>query len=493
VSGERTYRLEPLDTSGVFLGLGVVQSGLLGGGITLAVVAISAGLPLLVATTPVALGAALSFARIGGRQAWEWLPLSGGWLVRRLLWGERWLAPLPLWPTDDETPPALPPCLAGLSLHDIPWRDGEQLGCIRDAERHTLTAVVPVSAPRFVVEAPTEQERLLAGWGDVLAQFANDRGPVSHVGWSDLARPSGLQSHTEWLHSARGGPAHPEAEDSYTELLDLARANSTTHEVVVTVTVSRDRLRRQPAAEDDGQAPLRRALGSSVEALLRGLRSAGLGAAEPLRAAGLQRLLRTRIDPAGDVARRSTGRLAERLGVVTQASSGPLAVDTAWQHVRVDGSWQRTFWVSAWPRLAVPPCWLEPFIAAEVTRAMTVILVPVSAHTSRRRIERDLVKLESDAATKEEQGRRVDARHHRATDTLLEREQELIAGYPEVAYVGLVTVSATTEEELNDHSDVVEQLAREAGLELRPLDGRQDIAWAAALPMGLAPKTLLAS
>ena len=489
---ERTYRLEPLDTSGVFLGLGIVQCGLLGGGITLAVLAISAGLPLLVATVPVALGAALSFARAGGRAAWEWLPLSVGWLLRRLLWGERWLAPLPLWPTEDDAPPALPPCLAGLSLYDISWRDDAWLGCIRDHERHTLTAVVPVAAPRFVVEGAPEQERLLAGWGDVLAQFANDRGPVSHISWSDLVRPSGLQAHTDWLLSASRDSAHSEASESYAELLDLARVNSTTHEVVVTVTVSRDRLRRRSASEDDREMPLQRALGSAVDALLRGLRSAGLGVAEPMRAAGLQRLMRTRIDPAGEIARRATGRLAERLGVATQASAGPLAVDTSWRQVRVDGSWQRTFWVAAWPRLAVPPCWLEPFIAADVTRAMTVVLVPVSAHTSRRRIERDLVKLESDAATKENQGRRVDARHRRATDTLLEREQELIAGFPEVAYIGLVTVSASTEDELNDHCDVIEQLAREAGLELRVLDGRQDVAWAAALPLGLAPRTLLA-
>jgi hypothetical protein len=260
----------------------------------------------------------------------------------------------------------------------------------------------------------------------------------------------------------------------------------------VTVTVTRDRLRRRSAPDDDRDTALQKALVSAADALLRGLRSAGLGVADPLDAAGLQRLMRTRIDAAGETARRVTGRLTERVGAATSAAAGPLAVDNSWRRVRVDGSWHRTFWVASWPRLAVPPCWLEPFIAADVTRAMTVVLMPVAAHTSRRRIERDLVKLESDAATKESQGRRVDARHHRATDTLLEREQELIAGYPEVAYIGLVTVTASTEEDLDDHSEVVEQLAREAGLELRVLDGRQDVAWAAALPLGLAPRTLLA-
>jgi hypothetical protein len=58
---------------------------------------------------------------------------------------------------------------------------------------------------------------------------------------------------------------------------------------------------------------------------------------------------------------------------------------------------------------------------------------------------------------------------------LLEREAELIAGHAETAYAGLVTVSAMSEDELDQHGEVIEQLAHEAGLELRLLDGRQDV------------------
>jgi phenylalanine-4-hydroxylase len=137
---------------------------------------------------------------------------------------------------------------------------------------------------------------------------------------------------------------------------------------------------------------------------------------------------------------------------------------------------------------------MEPFLAGgTITRTMTVVLVPVSSHQSRRRIERDLVKLESDASTKEEKGRRVDARHRRATQALLDREEELVAGYPEMAYAGLVTVSARDLDELEEHGEIIEQLARETGMDLRLLDARQDVAWAAALPLGLAPQTLLAT
>jgi phenylalanine-4-hydroxylase len=137
---------------------------------------------------------------------------------------------------------------------------------------------------------------------------------------------------------------------------------------------------------------------------------------------------------------------------------------------------------------------LEPFLSADgVTRTMTVTFVPVSTYQSRRRIERDLVKLESDATTKEERGRRIDARHQRATEALLAREQELVAGFAEMAYMGLVSVAAPSKEELEQHAEIVEQLAHESGMELRVLDGRQDVAWAAALPLGLAPRGLLAT
>ncbi len=143
----------------------------------------------------------------------------------------------------------------------------------------------------------------------------------------------------------------------------------------------------------------------------------------------------------------------------------------------------RTWWIGTWPRLAQPPSWMEPFLAGgTITRTMTVVLVPVSTHQSRRRIERDLVKLESDASTKEEKGRRVDARHRRATQALLDREEELVAGYPEMAYAGLVTVSARDLDELEEHGEIIEQLARETGMDLRLLDARQDVALGRCAP-----------
>lgn len=489
---ERTYTLEPLDTSGVFLGLGVVQCLLLGSGITLAVLAITAGFPIAVAATPIVAAGAASFARVRGQAAWEWIPLTVGWIGGTLRRGRQWHAPLPLWPTDDTRPPPLPACLAGLDLIDLDWRGGRSLGAVRDPQRHTLTAVVPVSGPQFVVEPRSEQERLLAGWGDVLGQFAVERGVVTHLAWSDLTRPSGMRQHLAWIDTGPRGEPNATAIDSYRELIEVATATAVSHEVLVSITVARDRLGRHKTGTAD--EALAKALVSSTDALLRGLRSAGLSAGDPLDGRGLQQTLRLRVDPVPKAVSNRKGRLAERLALVHSSTSGPLAVNVDWRHVHTDNAFHRTWWIGTWPRLAQPPSWMEPFLAGgAITRTFTVVLVPVPTHQSRRRIERDLVKLESDASTKEEKGRRVDARHRRATQALLDREEELVAGYPEIAYAGLVTVSAATLDELDVHGEIIEQLARESGMDLRPLDARQDLAWAAGLPFGLAPNHLLAS
>jgi hypothetical protein len=490
---DRTHRLEPLDSSGVFLGLGAIQCLLLGGGITLSVATLSAGVPLAIAAVPILAAATVSFARVGGHAAWEWLPLLTGWVWTRLRRGRRWDAPLPLW-SSSETRAPMPPCLDGLDIVGVEWRAGVSLGAVHDHRRHTLTAVVPVSGPQFVVEPRGEQERLLAGWGDLLGQYAVERGVVSHLSWSDLAQPSGMGEHVAWLGSDERGDPNEAAAASYRELVEVGTISAINHEAVVTVTVARDRLSHRRTGNGNAKEQLRRALVTSLDALLRGLRSADLAATDPLDPAGLQRLVRSRIDPVGARPRPRKGRLVERLALVRSSTAGPLALETDWGHLRVDDAFHRTWWVGTWPRLSVPPAWLEPFLSGGgVTRSMTVYFQPVSTHQSRRRIERVLVKLESDAVTKEEKGRRVDARHRRATQALLDREEELVAGYPEMGYAGLVTVSARTLDDLDEHSEIIEQLARENGMDLRVLDARQDLGWAAALPLGLAPSTLLAT
>lgn len=488
---ERLYRFDPLDESGVFLGLGVMQCVLLGGGLVASVALITVGVPLVVASVPVVVGAGLSFGRIRGYVAWEWIPLGASWVVMRLGRGSRWHARLPLVIGSESTPAPLPPCLAGLDIVAIPWRGGQTLGAVRDMQAATLTAIVPATGPEFLTRSRPEQEQLLTGWADVLGQFAPERSPVVHLGWSDFARQSGLRQHLDWLEGAERGDADVDAVASYHDLLEGAASQASSHDVLLFLTVARERLGRR-AVTSDPEAALGRALCSSVDAMIRGLRTGGLSAGEPLTAAEVRRHLRTRIDPFAARPASVRGRLVERLGLVTPGAEGPLALHTAWRHGQIDGAFHRSYWVVGFPRLPQHPAWLEAFLAGNgLCRTLTVLFRPVAPHQSRRRIERDLVKLESDAQAREDKGRRVDARHRRATQALLDREEELVAGYTEMGHLALVCVTAPGLDQLEDDCEIVEQLAREAGIELRVLDARQDLGWAATLPFGLAPRHLL--
>ncbi|MDP9441653.1 MAG: hypothetical protein M3P34_05650 [Actinomycetota bacterium] len=485
---ERLYRFDPLDGSGVFLGLGAIQCALLGGGLVLAVLALTAGIPLVLAATPALLGAGATFGRVSGYAIWEWLPLGMSWLSARLGRGQQWFPRLPLLAGDGSAAPPMPPALAGLDIVEVPWRGAVGMAAVRDRQGHTLTALLPASGPEFVTQPRSDQEQLLASWGDVLAHFASETSPVVHLGWSDLATQSGMREHLAWVNGVDRGQRSAEAAASYDELLAGAVAQASTHDVTIFVTVARDRLGRR-AQVADPEAALARALAAAVEAVLRGLRTAGLTGRDPLPPPQVRQLLRARIDPFAGATRVSGGRLIDRLGMVGSAGAGPMSLLADWRQVRIDGAWHRTYWVVGYPRLPQHPSWLEPFLAGQgICRTVTVFFEPVSSYHSRRRIERDLVKLESDAQTREDKGRRVDARHRRATQTLLDREQELVAGYPEMGHTALVTVSAPTLDQLENDCEVVEQLGREVGIELRTVDGRQDLAWACSLPFGLAPR-----
>jgi hypothetical protein len=183
----------------------------------------------------------------------------------------------------------------------------------------------------------------------------------------------------------------------------------------------------------------------------------------------------------------SHGSLAERLGLVQPSNAGPLVTEVEWGRLHTDGGWHRTYWIAEWPRLSQHPDWMEPVLAFVGTgsRALTVVFEPVPPSVSRRRGDRDYIKLDTDATTRSERGRRVDAGHRRLQSAVAEREAELVAGYAEVTFAGLVTVTADDPGSLLAACDECEQVAREHGLELRPLDGRQDLAFAAGLPLGL--------
>ena len=487
MSDPRVYRFDTLDRTGIFLGLGLAQLAILAVGAVAGTLALSAGVPLGVAATPIVGAGAVAFGRVGGDRLVEWIPVAAAWLLHRRR--RSWFAPLhPLTATErgQRRQPALPPWLHGIELLEAPdsWATHRNAGIVHDTTTHTMAALIRVHTHGFALATRDDQIAMLAGWGDVLAAFAAEHEAVARLSWSDTATPTGVADHHAWLATTQRPPSA--AGDAYAELLATAAAHTISHDILLTVIVSRDRVGR---GSEPADRRLAATLHAAVDTLTRAVTAAGWSATPPLPPGELAAVLRARLDPAHRaIATGATrGGLSQRLGAAV-ANAGPQAVATTWDTLQVDGSWHRTYWIAEWPRLHQHPDWMTPLLAAPITtatRTVTVIFEPVAPAESRRRVRRDAIRLETDAATREERGRRVDGGHRRLQSAVAEREAELVAGYAEVAYAGIVTVTAADRDHLDGACAETEHLAREHGLELRALHGRHDTGFATALPLGL--------
>ena len=126
-------------------------------------------------------------------------------------------------------------------------------------------------------------------------------------------------------------------------------------------------------------------------------------------------------------------------------------------------------------------------------RAVCGVFEPIPPSRSRRAIRFAATKLDGDEQTRTERGFHVPAALRRQRQVVAEREDELERGFGEVAYAGLVVVCGRNPDELTQAATGLCDVAASAGIDLRPLDGRHDLAVAATLPLarGLAAPSAL--
>jgi hypothetical protein len=162
-------------------------------------------------------------------------------------------------------------------------------------------------------------------------------------------------------------------------------------------------------------------------------------------------------------------------------------VEAAWDAARTGTSWHRVFRVAHWPARTLHPGWLDPRLhETPGVRTLAVVMEPVPARASRRRVTADAATADTALALRERHAAHIPAPLARAHTDIDRRDAELHAGHPEYAYLGLLAVTAPTRTELDE---AVADLAARCGIGTpHPLHGRHAHAWAATLPLGLAPR-----
>jgi hypothetical protein len=496
MSGPR-YQLAARSTGTALFGLSVPQVTLVGVGVAVAAALIRAGGLSVGGAVSVAvvLGATLglAFGRWNGRPIYESVPVVARFGGRAVADQNLWFAPVPVSSVDGQAigEAKLPRCLEGLEIRSVPrpdWAGSERsltpMGLCVDRRSGTVTGVVSVKGSEFQLVADDDQHRRIFGWGRVLAQFAREAAPVARICWHEWSCPAPLSEHLAWLaeHSDPAAAAAPAYRDMIAgQTIQVAR-----HELRVTITVDPKRVASGRSGRRAKRDAVTTALGL-VKELTQRCRAEHLIVSPPLSPADIAEAVRVQGHPPAISSRPRTRGLGERAGLVP-AAYGPLAMDASWDAVVVDGTWHRSFWVSAWPTMEVGPNWMEPLLLnTRGTRTVTVIMEPVNPRSSHRHVTKDSVGIDATIHTRDSKGFRVPVELRRAKDDVDRREIELAAGFAEYHYLALLDVAAASLGELDDLSADYLNVAAQCGIELRSLDGRHDAAWACTLPVGRAP------
>lgn len=497
VSSGRTYRLSPPDRTGWMFGLSlgqllVVAAGVFAGAVLMATVSVPAGFAIM------AFLAGFGSVRVHGTSLVALVPQFVRFVGVRQRADRAWVSRLPVLGGDERGAPG---ALAGLELLVVDAAEfgagapGVQIAVSHDRRGSTVAATLRVSGRQFGLVERAEQDWLVSQWGNALQAFVSERSAVVSVRWSEWAAPAGLDEHRAWLAEHLAAEPLDDVRVAYDRLLREAGTNAIRHEVLATVTVHTGKVRR-------GRRPGEDRLHAGIATLLREVKlfadrldGARLQVSAPLSPTEWARAMRLRLDPSCRLGLDGRLRsLGEAAGACSPANAGPIAAESAWTAWHTDGSWHRALHVSDWPRLDVPAAWMSDLILyAGSVRTVSVFFEPVTRSKSQRSIVRDAAKIESDAAHRAEKGFRVGAHHRRARRAVEEREEELVAGFAEFSYAGVVVVSAATLEKLDAVTAEITQVAASVGVDLRPLHGRHDIAVAATLPIarGLVPKEWL--
>jgi hypothetical protein len=486
------FSFGPLDRRGFLLGLRGGQVAILAGGFastallfsTLRSSVISLGIAMAV----LALGTTMAFVPVGGRQLDEWMPILVRWCATWRPGGRAWkstahqrghrlrVAPVEI---RDDAQPILPATLNGISLLRAPIRSGE-LGVIRDDERGHHIALIKVSGGTYALLSDEEKAHRLAAWGAALASFAHRSTPLARV--QLVVRTITEDSNTvmRYFDEARTVEADSPAAASYTRLVEAAAPVTQSQEVLIAVAINRRRASRAIKAAGGGDTGAALVLSRVAASLQAQLERADVHVDGALTPRLVAQVLREGWDPTAARGLRQRGDEG-----IPFASAGPRSTQTRWRSYVTDGGIQHaTYWLSEWPRVDVGPNFLVPLLLqTHAKMTFSVTMAPVDPARAIRDLEVAQTAHISDQMLRDQHGFRNSTRREREADAIGRRERELADGHAEYRFSGYITVSGASDRELETACGKVEEAATLCRLDLRAMDGMQDVAFSYSLPL----------
>lgn len=355
--------------------------------------------------------------------------------------------------------------------------ESDGIAYVWDRHQATVTAVIEVTSPEFLLRDPADRNARVAGWGRVLAA-ATRTGAIRQVQVLERSIPDDGTELAAWTDARlTDDPAFANVTTAYRELIGGLRGGADIHHTYLALTVDVSRIK---ATRGERAAAMVAAWRQEYAVIARLLPTAGLDGVRLLATGDLARVIRTGFDPGAALT-------TPAAAVISMADAGPTGGVEAWDHLRTDGAVHAMLWVAEWPRAHVAADVLWPLVFPDgVQRSLSLLYRPFTRPQSEQAIRAKHSEIVQSSWLKNKLGRIETLADGKELDDVLARERELLAGHGEVGLLGLVTITATTLDELDASIATVQAAATQSSVDLRRVYGQQLQAFAAAaLPLGV--------
>ena len=471
---QRTVRFGRRPQRGLLLGFTATRAACIAIAVTVFSSAVflngATGLAIL---APVWIGLlGLAFASAGGRYAVEVAPTVAQFLLRQATRQGSY-----------RVRPAMPVEFGTLGLPGISGRLTFQQDSVsgavmvHDVAASTLTSVVKVRHPAYVLLSPDEQARRVRGWGRVLAALAPSN--CARLQVLEISLPDSGQGIRGWWQEHGQHGEVEWAGREYETLLEGAAPSASTHRTLIAISLDLKKASRTIRQSGRGLTGAAAVLRQEMTSLETSLRAADLLPDGWLDAEALAGLIRMAYDP------QAQPQVERGVIAKTLEGSGPVAVNEHWDHLRHDSGHSAVLWISEWPRVEAPTFFLHSIVFQPgIRKTLSIIATPLSTTQAMRAIRKAKVEYLTDAAQKAKIGAVADMADGQELVDVLERERALVGGHADIRFTGLISVTAGSRDELEGAVAQVERAAIQGGCETRRLAGQQAQAFlAAALPL----------
>ena len=421
----------------------------------------------------------LAVAVVDDRPAYRWVVARTSQALRRVRGNTVVSRPIHLGaapvPAVDRAVGLLPGRAASIQLYE---HDG--VGYLYHPHQGTLTGVIEVTSPEFLLRDPADRNARVAGWGRVLAA-ATRTGTIRQVHLLERSIPDDGSSLTTYTDThLTTDPDYATLADTYRALTGHLRGGADRHQSFLAVTIDRASASPQIKAAGGKITGLVTVWQQEFTLLAKMLPTAGLDIVQALSARAIAEVIRTGFDPSAAL------RIPPDTGI-DPGVAGPVGGREEWSYLRTDGAFHAVLWVAEWPNGQAAADFLWPVIfPSGIQRTLSLFYRPFTRAQSEAAIRAKHSEIIQSSFLKDKLGRVETLTDSKELTDVMARETELLHGHGEVSLLGMVTVSARSLDELEAAITTVHAAATQASMDLRRVAGQQLQAFtAAALPLGI--------